>query len=99
MYAIRSYYGKEFTSAYLDDKFLIGYLSPMEYFELIGQLKGLTKNEIKDFISQFEDFFNGEITDNKKYIRTLSKGNQQKVGVVGALIGNPQIVLLDEPFT
>ena len=34
----------------------------------------------------------------KKFIRDLSKGNQKKVGVVGALMGHPELVVLDEPF-
>ena len=34
----------------------------------------------------------------KKYIRDLSKGNLKKVGIAAALLGHPQVVLLDEPF-
>jgi len=90
---------KTFTSAYLDEKFLIGYLTPIEYFEMIGQLKNISKDEIKAFINKFSDFFNGELDGKQKYIRSYSKGNQQKIGVIGALIGNPQIVVLDEPFS
>ncbi|MCB0632296.1 MAG: AAA family ATPase, partial [Lewinella sp.] len=43
-------------------------------------------------------FFNDEIRGKKKYIRDLSKGNQKKVGIAAALIGNPEVVVLDEPF-
>ena len=46
----------------------------------------------------YEDFFHGEIMGKKKYIRDLSKGNQKKVGVVGALICDTPLVVLDEPF-
>ena len=90
---------KTFTSAYLDDKFLIGYLTPKEYFEMIGQLKNIAPTEIGEFINGYSDFFNGELDGEQKYIRTLSKGNQQKIGVIGALIGKPQVVVLDEPFS
>jgi ABC-2 type transport system ATP-binding protein len=38
------------------------------------------------------------ILNNKKYLRDLSKGNAKKAGIVGALIGNPEVVILDEPF-
>lgn len=89
---------KQFTSAYIDESFLIGYLRPEEYFYFIGDLRGVSKTDVETFLNQFTDFFNGEILDQKKYIRDLSKGNQKKVGVVGALIGQPEVIILDEPF-
>ena len=52
----------------------------------------------KEFLAQFEELFNDEIIGKKKYIRDLSKGNQKKVGIVAALMGSPEIILLDEPF-
>ena len=51
-----------------------------------------------ELLSEFEDFFHGEILNQKKYLRDLSKGNQKKAGIVAALIGQPEIVILDEPF-
>ena len=89
---------KSFTSAFLDDTFLIGYLMPEEYFYFIGELRGLKKKEVDEFVNQFEDFFHGEILGGKKYLRDLSKGNQKKAGVVAALLGEPKVVILDEPF-
>ena len=89
---------KKFTTAFLDESFLIGYLLPEEYFYFIGELRGLRKKEIDDFLLEFEEFFNGEIIGKKKYLRDLSKGNQKKAGIVAALIGEPQVVVLDEPF-
>ena len=53
---------------------------------------------MKEFLGQFEALFNGEITGKKKYIRDLSKGNQKKVGIAAALMGSPEVILLDEPF-
>ena len=89
---------KKFTTAFLDESFLIGYLLPEEYFYFIGELRGLRKKEIDNFLLEFEEFFNGEIIGKKKYLRDLSKGNQKKAGIVAALIGEPQVVILDEPF-
>ena len=89
---------KSFTSAYLDESFLIGYLMPEEYFYFIGELRGVSKREVDRFLNQFEDLFNGEILKGKKYIRDLSKGNQKKAGIVAALIGEPEVIILDEPF-
>lgn len=89
---------KPFTSAFIDESFLIGYLTPEEYFYFIGDLRGVEKPEIDSFLADFEDFFHDEILKKKKYLRDLSKGNQKKVGIVAALIGSPEVVILDEPF-
>lgn len=89
---------KPFTSAYIDETFLIGYLTPEEYFYFIGELRGQNKADVDALLMQFQDFFHDEILNQKKYLRDLSKGNQKKVGIVAALIGNPEIIILDEPF-
>ena len=89
---------KNFTSAFLDESFLIGYLMPEEYFYFVGELRNFSKKQVDDFLTDFEDLFNNEILGGKKYIRDLSKGNQKKVGIVAALIGDPKVIVLDEPF-
>ena len=89
---------KPFTSAFIDESFLIGYLTPEEYFYFIGELRGWNKADVDAFLVKYEDFFNGEILQNKKYLRDLSKGNSKKVGIVAALIGEPEVIILDEPF-
>jgi ABC-2 type transport system ATP-binding protein len=89
---------KPFTSAFIDESFLIGYLTPEEYFYFIGDLRGRNKADIDAFLQEFEEIFNDEIINKKKYLRDLSKGNQKKVGIIAALIGNPEIIVLDEPF-
>lgn len=89
---------KPFTSAFIDESFLIGYLTPEEYFYFIGELRGQPKTEVDLFLSEFSDFFHDEILGQKKYLRDLSKGNQKKVGIIAALIGSPEVIILDEPF-
>ena len=89
---------KPFTSAFIDESFLIGYLTPEEYFYFIGELRGMNRADIDKFLTQFKEIFNDEIIGKKKYLRDLSKGNQKKAGIVAALIGNPKVVILDEPF-
>ncbi|WP_297704339.1 ABC transporter ATP-binding protein [uncultured Eudoraea sp.] len=89
---------KPFTSAFIDETFLIGYLTPEEYFYFIGELRGQSKIDVNELLANFEDFFHGEILGQKKYLRDLSKGNQKKVGIVASFIGEPQVIILDEPF-
>lgn len=89
---------KPFTAAFIDESFLIGYLTPEEYFYFIGELRGMNKADIDAFLAQFDEIFNGEILKKKKYLRDLSKGNQKKVGIIAALIGHPEVIVLDEPF-
>lgn len=89
---------KPFTTSFIDESFLIGYLTPEEYFYFIGELRNQNKADVNKFLEQFEEFFHGEVLQQKKYLRDLSKGNQKKVGVVAALIGQPEIIILDEPF-
>ncbi|EAQ42726.1 MULTISPECIES: ABC transporter ATP-binding protein [unclassified Polaribacter] len=89
---------KSFTGSFIDESFLIGYLTAEEYFEFVGDLRGMNKADVTKFINQFDEFFNQEIIGKKKYLRDLSKGNQKKVGIVAAMMGNPQVVILDEPF-
>ncbi len=89
---------KPFTSAFIDESFLIGYLTPEEYFYFIGELRGRNKADVNALLAGFEDFFHDEILGQKKYLRDLSKGNQKKVGIVAAFIGNPEVIILDEPF-
>ena len=89
---------KPFTSAFLDESFLIGYLTPEEYFYFIGELRGQNKADVDAFLVKYAEFFNGEVLNQKKYLRDFSKGNQKKAGIVASLIGNPEVVILDEPF-
>ncbi len=89
---------KSFTGSFIDESFLIGYLTPEEYFEFIGDLRGMNKADVTTFLNQFEEIFNDEILGKKKYLRDLSKGNQKKAGIVAAMMGNPEVIILDEPF-
>ena len=89
---------KPTTSAFIDESFLISYLTPEEYFEFVAELRNVPFETIKEWLTQFDMFFNGEVLGKKKYLRDLSKGNQKKAGIVAALIGQPKTILLDEPF-
>lgn len=89
---------KTYTGSFLDEGFLIDYLTPEEYFEFIGGLNDISQQEIKERLQSFKEIFNGEILNKGKYIRDLSKGNKNKVGIAAAMMINPQLLVLDEPF-
>ena len=89
---------KVYTGAYIDESFLIDFLSPEEYFEFIAKVSNLSKETMNERLKQYEDFMNGEIIGQNKLIRSMSAGNKQKIGIISALINQPQLVILDEPF-
>jgi ABC-2 type transport system ATP-binding protein len=89
---------KPFTAAFIDESFIIGYLTAEEYLYFIGELRGKNKADVDALLLKHNDFFNDEILGKKKYLRDLSKGNMKKVGIIAALIGNPEVIILDEPF-
>ena len=89
---------KQFTGAFIDDGFLIDYLTPEEYFYFIGKMYDLKKEEVDERIAPFERFMNGEVMGQKKFIRNFSAGNKQKIGIISAMLHHPQLLILDEPF-
>lgn len=89
---------KAYTASYLDEGFLIDYLTPEEYFIFIGSLHGLSTADVLDYLKKYTEFFNGEVLEKGKYIRDFSKGNQNKVGIAAALMQKPELLVLDEPF-
>jgi len=89
---------KAYTASYLDEGFLVDYLTPEEYFVFIGSLHQMGLREVMDYLHTHEEFFNGEILERGKYIRDFSKGNQNKIGITAALMQRPELLVLDEPF-
>jgi ABC-2 type transport system ATP-binding protein len=89
---------KVYTGSFLDDGFLIDFLTPEEYFKFVADVYGLSDGDITAFYKDFEDFFNNEILGKRKLIRDLSSGNRQKIGISAALMPKPEILVLDEPF-
>ena len=88
---------KNTTGAFIDDGFLIDYLTPEEYFYFIGKMYGLKKEEVDERLAPFERFMNGEVMGQKKFIRNFSMGNKQKIGIISAMLHHPQLLILDEP--
>ena len=94
----QSEHWKFYTGSYLDERFIIDFLTPEEYLSFISGLHKLSQSQFDEFLTGFEEFFNDEILNKKKYIRELSKGNQKKLGIAAAMMGNPEVLILDEPF-
>jgi ABC-2 type transport system ATP-binding protein len=90
---------KTMTGSFLDEGFLIDFLTTEEYFNFVGKLNQKSEGDIAVFLDSMKEFFNDEILGSKKLIRDYSKGNQKKIGIAAALIGDPKILILDEPFT
>ncbi|MDD4972176.1 MAG: ABC transporter ATP-binding protein [Paludibacter sp.] len=90
---------KIITGSFLDEGFLIDFLTPEEYFNFVAKLHHKSEGDVVLFLESLKDFFNDEILLSKKLIRDFSKGNQKKIGIAAALIGDPKILILDEPFT
>lgn len=89
---------KQHTGAFIDDSFLIDYLTPEEYFYFLGRVFGLKKEEVDERLIPFTRFMNGEVLGQKKLIRDFSRGNKQKIGIIGAMLHRPSLLILDEPF-
>ena len=86
------------TGAFIDNSFLIDFLTAEEYFEFVGKVSGMTREQVAERLKTIETFMGDEIMGQKKYIRDFSAGNKQKIGIVAALLSSPQLVILDEPF-
>ena len=89
---------KDWTGAFVDESFLIDYLTPDEYFQFIARLTDTTDEQLQEFLAQYQHFMANELAGQKKLIRTLSAGNKQKVGIMAAMLLRPKVLILDEPF-
>lgn len=89
---------KDWTGAYIDESFIIDYLTPDEYLQFIARISCISDEQLAGELKRYEHFMAGEILGQKKLIRNLSAGNKQKVGIVAAMLLRPRLLILDEPF-
>ena len=76
---------KNVTGGFIDDGFLIDFLTPDEYFDFICKIHDICKDECDERLRRFEHMMNGEIVGVNKLIRNLSAGNKQKVAMKNVL--------------
>lgn len=89
---------KAYTGSFLDNRFLIDFLIPEEYFYFVGETYKMSKETVDERLATFSRFMNNEILGQNKYIRNFSAGNKQKIGIIAAMMIQPEILILDEPF-
>lgn len=89
---------KSYIAAYLDESFLIDFLTPKEFFAFIAKVNNIKEQEVEERLNSLQIFLGDEILGRKIYIRELSAGNKQKVGIAATLLACPKFVILDEPF-
>ena len=81
-----------------EERSLMPKLTVLEQVSFLASLKGMKKDEVKsdlqDWMQKLE--VKGQITDK---IKSLSKGNQQKIQLIATLIHQPNLIILDEPFS
>ena len=81
-----------------EERSLLPKLTVLEQAIYYGVLKGMKKNEVEEKLDYWLDRF--EIPEYKhKKIKELSKGNQQKIQLIVAILHNPKLLILDEPFS
>lgn len=89
---------KEYTGSFIDDSFLIDFYTPEEYFEFIAEVYHIEKDELQRRLENFRELMADEVLGKKKYIKAFSMGNRQKIGIIGAMLVQPKVLILDEPF-
>ena len=89
---------KSFTGSYLDQSFLIDFYTPEEFFGFVAEAYDIPNQEMQVRLRDYETLMNGEILGTKKLLHDFSNGNRQKIGIIAAMMINPRILILDEPF-
>ena len=82
-------------SALISDPEPYKYYTIKEFLYIVGSIKELDKSDIREYMDVFSKRFHLDNMDIR--IGKLSKGNKRKVMILAALMGNPEIILLDEP--
>ncbi|AIF42692.1 ABC transporter ATP-binding protein [Virgibacillus sp. SK37] len=92
-------YNKSHLIGYLpEERGLYPKLTVKEQLIYLGKLRGMRKNEVLTGLKSWLDRFQVPEYLNKK-VEELSKGNQQKIQFISAILHKPKLLILDEPFS
>ncbi len=89
---------KSYTGSFLNEGFLIPFLTPIEFLEFIGNLHDKNSSDVSTFLKENANFFEKDAFSGK-YNRELSSGNKNKIGILASFLSRPEILILDEPFS
>ena len=90
---------KAHVGSYLDESFLLDFLTPDEYFHFVGGVYEMSAAQIEAALARYRTFLPEQAFSRiQPYIRDLSTGNKKKVGLVAAMFTEPHLLVLDEPF-
>jgi ABC-2 type transport system ATP-binding protein len=81
-----------------EEPHLYPHLTGAEYLEMVGQLRGVPEKPLAEKVDGLLSLF-GLHEDRHVAISSYSKGMRQKVLISAALLHNPDLILLDEPFS
>lgn len=90
--------GKNTISGFLGISHMIDFLTPKEYFLIVGKSYGLNKQETLNRYNFLNEFFLKNYLDEKKKICDFSDGNKQLIGIIAACLPFSDYIILDEPF-
>lgn len=71
----------------------------MEQIMFFGRIKGADKETLRRNMKEFMDIFHIPLSDGRRRVEELSKGNQQKVQIIATIVHQPRLIILDEPFS
>ncbi|RGL03695.1 ATP-binding cassette domain-containing protein, partial [Prevotella disiens] len=89
---------KQYTGSFVDKSFLIDFYTPEEFFQFIADAYDIDSETLEERLQEFMPLMRDEILGTGKLIREFSEGNRQKIGIIGAMIVRPELLILDEPF-
>ena len=89
---------KQYTGSFVDKSFLIDFYTPEEFFQFIADACDIDSETLEERLQEFMPLMRDEILGTGKLIREFSEGNRQKIGIIGAMIVRPELLILDEPF-
>ncbi|MFQ5569872.1 MAG: ABC transporter ATP-binding protein [Rhodothermales bacterium] len=90
---------KAHVGSYLDESFLLDFLTPDEFFRFAGHVYEMSTAQIDTSLIRFQGFLPDEaLGRTQPFIRDLSMGNKKKIGLVAAMFLSPRLLILDEPF-